>query len=279
MAPALGDKKQAFPTRSERALVQSLLHDDFGDVAERVTDALLRSEGLRLVELAQKLRRATAPSATPPSLHEIKCALLKLLQHNVLDVTPVGAARGSGGSSTVAYSINVQEALYRLRFPQFIEQAKEAFGLEGEVIMDEILVHGRVRLDQSLEAMAYSLAEQRRQQEKKEEAAAEGEQAAEDGEIGEEELDECRRHLREAFVEMAKKRYISRVHPLDLTVVEPEALPEFPACITRGQENGSAAASSNLNSSSSAATAASEKAPGSTDANTPDENGITVRGK
>ncbi|RLN98074.1 hypothetical protein BBJ28_00026567, partial [Nothophytophthora sp. Chile5] len=266
MAPALGDKKQALPTRSERALVQSLLHDDFGDVAERVGGALLRSEGLRLVELAQKLRRATAPSATPPTLHEV-CRCLGSI-----------AARFCPCVLLTMRRICIDQALYRLRFPKFLEQAKEAFGLEGEVLMDEILVHGRIRLDQSLEAMAYSLAEQRRQQEKKEETAAGGEQA-ESEEIGEEELAECRRQLRETFVEMAKKRYISRVHPLDLTVVEPEALPEFPACITRGQENGSAAASSNLNSSSSATTAASEKAPGSTNAKTPDENGITVRGK
>ncbi|KAF4317056.1 hypothetical protein BBO99_00004907 [Phytophthora kernoviae] len=262
-----GDKKAAFATRSERALVLSIVREDFGDVAERVSESLLRSEGLRLAEIAQKLQRQ---STSPPSVHEIKCALLKLLQHNVLDVTPVVALRGS--APTVAYSINVQEALYRLRFPKFIEQAKETFGLEGEVIMEEILVQGRVRVDQSLDNMAYTLAEQRRQEQKQKTQESEGEQVAqEDEEIGEEELDDCRHQLREAFVEMAKKRYISRVHPLDLTVAEPEEQPEFPACIMRGQDKGSVDA----NGSSSAARQTGSKGAKAK----PDDDGITVRGK
>ncbi|RLN62341.1 hypothetical protein BBJ29_006644 [Phytophthora kernoviae] len=262
-----GDKKAAFATRSERALVLSVVREDFGDVAERVSESLLRSEGLRLAEIAQKLQRQ---STSPPSVHEIKCALLKLLQHNVLDVTPVVALRG--GAPTVAYSINVQEALYRLRFPKFIEQAKETFGLEGEVIMEEILVQGRVRVDQSLDNMAYTLAEQRRQEQKQKTQESEGEQVAqEDEEIGEEELDDCRHQLREAFVEMAKKRYISRVHPLDLTVAEPEEQPEFPACIMRGQDKGSVDA----NGSSSAARQTGSKGAKAK----PDDDGITVRGK
>ncbi|EGZ24677.1 hypothetical protein PHYSODRAFT_487168, partial [Phytophthora sojae] len=214
---------------------------------------------------------------------QIKCALLKLLQHNVLDVTPVAGARG--GAPTVAYNINVQEALYRLRFPKFIELAKETFGVQGEVVMEEMLVQGRVRMDQSLETMAYNLAEQRRQEQKQtaQEADAEQAAAAEDEEIGEEELDECRHLVRETFVEMAKKRYISRVHPLDLKVAEPEEAPEFPACIMRGHEKG---ATSNLNSKSAAAAASNAEAGSALSANgvnkngkAADEDGITVRGK
>jgi hypothetical protein len=34
---------------------------------------------------------------------QIKCALLKLLQHNLLDVTPVAATRGV--PATVAYNV------------------------------------------------------------------------------------------------------------------------------------------------------------------------------
>ncbi|KAL4109742.1 hypothetical protein PRIC1_001437 [Phytophthora ramorum] len=280
MAP--DDKKAAFATRSERALVLSIVREDFGDAAERVTEALLRSEGLRLAEIAHKLQRQKA--ATAPSVHEIKCALLKLLQHNVLDVTPVAAIRG--GAPTVAYNINVQEALYRLRFPKFIELAKGMFGVEGEVIMEEVLVQGRVRMDQSLETMAYNLAEQRRQDQKQKAQEAEGDQAAaaEDDEISEEELDECRHLVQEAFVEMAKKRYISRVHPLDLKVVKPEEGPEFPASIMgRGQDKG---ATSNLNSKSAAAAAAAGGGGNASSANGANKNGkaagedgITVRGK
>ncbi|ETK80479.1 hypothetical protein L915_13855 [Phytophthora nicotianae] len=271
-----GDKKAVFATRSQRTLVLSIVREDFGDVAENVAEALLRSEGMRLAEIAHKLQRQTTASSSAPSVHEIKCALLKLLQHNVLDVTPVATPRG--GSPAVAYNINVQEALYRLRFPKFIELAKETFGLEGEVVMEEVLVQGRVRMDQSLETMAYNLAEQRRQEQKLK-TQEDGEQAtaAEEEEISEEELDECRHLVRETFVEMAKKRYISRVHPLDLKVAEPEETPDFPASIMRGQDKGS---TSNLNSKSAVATAANGAGNGSNaNGKAADEDGITVRGK
>ncbi|KAG7377123.1 DNA-directed RNA polymerase III subunit RPC3 [Phytophthora pseudosyringae] len=278
---ATGDKRaKGFATRSERALVLSVVREDFGDAAEKVAKALLRSEGLRLAEIAHKLQRQAAAASSAPSVHEIKCALLKLLQHNLLDVAPAAATRG--GAPTVAYNINVQEALYRLRFPKFIELAKETFGVEGEVIMEEVLVQGRVRMDQSLETMAYSLAEQRRQGQKQK--AQDGDEAApaEEEEIGDEELDECRHLVREAFVEMAKKRYISRVHPLDLKVAEAEDAPEFPASIMRGQDRGP---TSNLNSKSAAATAANVAGNGanangaSKNGKAADEDGITVRGK
>ncbi|CAI5705585.1 hypothetical protein KXD40_000856 [Peronospora effusa] len=268
------DKKTSFATRSERALVLSIVHEDFGDVAEQVAETLLRSEGLRLSEIVYKLqRRMTSSSSASISVHEIKCALLKLLQHNVLDVTPV-IVRGSG--PTVAYNIDVQEALYRLRFPKFVEQAKKAFGVEGEVIMEEVLVQGRVRMDHSLETMAYNLAEQRRQSQK-EKAVENKTVVTEEEEISEEELKECRHLVREVFVEMAKKRFISRVHPLDLKVAVSEEAPEFPASIMRGQDTAT-----NTNGNSGAGNAAASIS----DVNTAnkndkaaDDDGITVRDK
>ncbi|CAI5745797.1 unnamed protein product [Peronospora destructor] len=265
------DKKASFATRSERALVLSIVREDFGNIAERVAEMLLRSEGLRLPEIAHKLQRRTTSSSVSTSVHEIKCALLKLLQHNVLDVTPV-MVRGDG--PTVAYNINVQEALYRLRFPKFIEQAKKAFGIEGEVIMEEVLVQGRVRMDHSLETMAYNLAEQRRQSQK-EKAVEDNTVMTKEDEISEEELEQCRHSVREVFVEMAKKRFISRVHPLDLKVAVSEETPEFP--IMRGQET-----TSNSNGNSVAANAAasiSDVNAANKNDKAADDDGIAVRGK
>lgn len=61
-----------FASRSERALAASILRDDFGDTAEKVADLLLRSEGLRLAEIAQRLRADQSAAATPlPSLHKV----------------------------------------------------------------------------------------------------------------------------------------------------------------------------------------------------------------
>ncbi|GMF30795.1 unnamed protein product [Phytophthora lilii] len=204
----------------------------------------------------------------------LQCARRLKVLGEVAALTATGVA--------LVWQINVQEALYRLRFPKFIELAKEAFGLEGEVVMEELLVQGRVRMDQSLDTMAYNLAEQRRQEQKQKEQEAGNEAAAEEEEISEEELDECRHLVRETFVEMAKKRYISRVHPLDLKVVEPEEAPEFPASIMRGQDKGP---TSNLNSKSAAGTAATAAGEGTStsaanaNGKAAGGDGITVRGK
>ncbi|TYZ57631.1 hypothetical protein PybrP1_003383 [[Pythium] brassicae (nom. inval.)] len=276
--PAGAGAGSAFPTRSEREAVLSVLRDDFGDVAEKVASALLRGDGLRLGDVVPRVQ-AAAP-VVPPSVHEIKCALLKLLQHNVLLVRPVAGSSGGGGARAapaVTYRVNVQEALYRLRFPTFLEQAKKSFGLEGEVVMEELLVHGRVRLDQSLDAMAYNLAELRRQQ-------AEAEAPPDEDEISDAELDESRARIRATFVEMAKKRYISRVHPLDLKVPEPEPRPDFPPSIMRGNDAGggsgsSAAASGSGGAGSAGAKRSAAGATGANGADKPDDDGITVRGK
>lgn len=62
----------AFATRSERALVLSILRDDFGDMAERIAHELLASEGLQLLEIVRRVRaRAAATGGVKPSLHEV----------------------------------------------------------------------------------------------------------------------------------------------------------------------------------------------------------------
>lgn len=105
-----------FASRAERALVASVVRDDFGETAARVAALLLRAEGLRLAEIAQRLRAASsaaASAAPPPSLHEVKCALLKLLQHNALDVRPVGGARAAG-QPAVTYNVRILRHLAAL---------------------------------------------------------------------------------------------------------------------------------------------------------------------
>ncbi|CAI5742697.1 unnamed protein product [Hyaloperonospora brassicae] len=272
----------AFATRSERALVLNVVREDFGHLTGQVAETLLRAEGLRLAEIASKLQRPTTTSHAPPSsVHQITGALLKLLQHNLLDVAPV--ASRSDGVQTVTYKMNVQEVMYRLRFPKFMEQAREAFGSTGQVIMEEVLLQGRMRIDQSIETMAYNLADHRRLERKNKQAQENGDASSrvasrEKGEeeeedvVSENELDECRDQVREVFVEMAKKRYISRVHPLEVKVAESKEVSDFPASITRGQEmNGT------TNENASAATAAADA--GKKLGNAADEDGLTVRKK
>lgn len=93
-----------FATRSERAVVLSILRDDFGEIAEKIASELLRSDGMRLVEVVTRVQAAAL--VVKPSVHEIKCTLLKLLQHNLLVVKPAMVHRGhSGGAAAVSYNV------------------------------------------------------------------------------------------------------------------------------------------------------------------------------
>lgn len=93
-----------FATRSERAIVLSVLRDDFGEIAEKIASELLRSDGLRLVEIVHKVQAAAL--GMKPSVHEIKCTLLKLLQHNILSVKPAVASRGHAANGA-SYNVSV----------------------------------------------------------------------------------------------------------------------------------------------------------------------------
>lgn len=61
----------AFATRSERALVLSILRDDFGDMAERIAHELLASEGHQFLEIVRRVRARAATTGVKPSLHEV----------------------------------------------------------------------------------------------------------------------------------------------------------------------------------------------------------------
>lgn len=79
--------------------------------------------------------------------------------------------------------------------------------------MEEILVNGRIRMDESVEVMAYRLAECRQKKESNEDASS----------IPERELRDCREAVNFKFVEMAKNRYISRVHPVKMVLTQQES--------------------------------------------------------
>ncbi|RHZ00091.1 hypothetical protein DYB31_004162 [Aphanomyces astaci] len=197
-----------------RRLALNLLQEHFGDVVEHVASVLLRADdgGYTLRELVQHALVSPPAHLQPrPTTQHIKTALLKLLQHNLLDIKatwlPEDSAKKQKLPYIVRYELNHDEALLRLRFARYIELARELFGDEGEVIMEELLVNGRIRLDQSLDAMARNLADQRR--------AATGDPDAPAADDDDDELEDMKESLKTTFLNMAKNRYILRVHPLD----------------------------------------------------------------
>ncbi|CAK4629656.1 hypothetical protein LEN26_007261 [Aphanomyces euteiches] len=195
-----------------RRLVLNVLQEHFGDLVEHVASVLMKADddGYTLREIVVHAMVSPPPQLQPtPTAQHIKTALLKLLQHNLLDIKatwlPENANKKQKVPYIIRYQLNHEEAQVRLRFGRYIELARDVFGEEGEIIMEELLVNGRVRLDQSLSSMAFNLAEQRR--------LAKGDPDAPPAD--ENELEDLKHVLRAKFHEMAKNRYIVRVHPLD----------------------------------------------------------------
>nr|CCA16234.1 PREDICTED: similar to Polymerase (RNA) III (DNA directed) polypeptide C (62kD) putative [Albugo laibachii Nc14] len=202
-----------YASRSDRELILNIIESDFGQTAKLIAQGILRSDGLKLPGIIEYVQRTVKP--TQISMSEIKCSLLKLLQHNMLTFKPVAPTTNkkkseqmSHTTSNACYYIDISEVLYRLHFPRFIDLAKKKFGDAGEIIMEEILVNGRVRMDESIELMSYRLAESRLKKENSEDASS----------ISERELQDSRELVNFNFVEMAKNRYISRVHPVKMTL-------------------------------------------------------------
>ncbi|KDO25488.1 hypothetical protein SPRG_09431 [Saprolegnia parasitica CBS 223.65] len=194
-------------SQSKRRLLLHVLLEHFGEHVEHLARVLLKADddGFTLREILLHTTKAT------PS--QLKAGLLKMLQHNMLDIKShwanVNHAHKKTAQTkqpyTLRYTLNHDEVLRRLRFARYIELANSVFGEEGAIIMEELLVCGRLRLDQSIEAMAFNLAQARR--------AADGNS---EGDVDADELDDLKATLRSTFLEMAKNRYIVRVHPLDL---------------------------------------------------------------
>ncbi|OQR93184.1 biotin-protein ligase [Thraustotheca clavata] len=194
-------------SQSKRSLVLHVLHEHFGEHVECLARVLMKADegGYTLREIL--LHAANLSKVITPQ--QLKAGLLKLLQHNMLDIKSHWHAEESAKRHKqpylLRYELNHDEVLRRLRFARYIELAENIFGEEGAIIMEELLICGRLRIDQSIETMALNLAQTRR--------AATGNH---DTEVDSDEMNSLKASLRITFLEMAKNRYIVRVHPLDL---------------------------------------------------------------
>ncbi|RHY32062.1 hypothetical protein DYB32_002891 [Aphanomyces invadans] len=139
--------------------------------------------GYTLRELVQHSLSSPPAHLQPrPKAQHIKTALLKLLQHNLLEIKATWLPADSAKKLPyiIRYELNHEEALLRLRFTRYIELAREVF---GEEVLQLVLVLG---ISHRFNATA-----------------------------DEDELEDIKESLKNTFLNMAKNRYILRVHPLD----------------------------------------------------------------
>ncbi|NWV42184.1 RPC3 polymerase, partial [Grantiella picta] len=130
-------------TQAELRLCSLLLHEHFGEIVEKVGNSLLRT-GPRPLRLLV--------GDTGLLSDQVKKALCVLIQHNLVryEVQP----RGS-----VEYEARSERILRILRYPRYIYTAKTLYGDPGELLVEELLLHGHLSMSCAVARVADRLTE------------------------------------------------------------------------------------------------------------------------
>ncbi|NWU12956.1 RPC3 polymerase, partial [Cephalopterus ornatus] len=130
-------------TQAELRLCSLLLQEHFGEIVEKVGNSLLRTG-------PRPLRLLVGDTGLLPA--QVKKALCVLLQHDLAryEVQP----RGS-----VEYEARSRRILRILRYPRYIYTAKALYGDPGELLVEELLLHGHLSMSRAVARVAERLTE------------------------------------------------------------------------------------------------------------------------
>ncbi|KAI1230020.1 hypothetical protein IHE44_0010741 [Lamprotornis superbus] len=130
-------------TQAELRLCSLLLQEHFGEIVEKVGNSLLRTG-------PRPLRLLVGDTGLLPD--QVKKALCVLIQHNLVryEVQP----RGS-----VEYEARSERILRILRYPRYIYTAKTLYGDPGELLVEELLLHGHLPMSCAVARVANRLTE------------------------------------------------------------------------------------------------------------------------
>ncbi|NWX66171.1 RPC3 polymerase, partial [Promerops cafer] len=130
-------------TQAELRLCSLLLREHFGEIVEKVGNSLLRTG-------PRPLRLLVGDTGLLPD--QVKKALCVLIQHNLVryEVQP----RGS-----VEYEARSERILRILRYPRYIYTAKTLYGDPGELLVEELLLHGHLPMSCAVARVADRLTE------------------------------------------------------------------------------------------------------------------------
>ncbi|KAM5129681.1 DNA-directed RNA polymerase III subunit RPC3 isoform 1-T2 [Mantella aurantiaca] len=130
-------------THAEARLGSLLLQEHFGEIVDRVGTFLIRTG-------SQPLRVIAKDTDTP--LDQVKKALCVLIQHNLVSYQL--HKRGF-----VEYTAHCDPCLRMLRYPRYIYTAKTLYGDTGELIVEELLLNGKMTLTAAVKKVADRLTE------------------------------------------------------------------------------------------------------------------------
>ncbi|XP_030043511.1 DNA-directed RNA polymerase III subunit RPC3 isoform X2 [Microcaecilia unicolor] len=130
-------------TQAEIKLCSLLLQEHFGEIVDKVGAHILQTG-------SQPLRLISNDTGTP--LDQVKKALCVLIQHNLVSYQL--SKRGF-----VEYEAHHDRVLRILRYPHYIYTAKTLYGDTGELIVEELLLNGKMTMSTAVKKVADRLTE------------------------------------------------------------------------------------------------------------------------
>uniref|UniRef100_Q9D483-2 Isoform 2 of DNA-directed RNA polymerase III subunit RPC3 n=1 Tax=Mus musculus TaxID=10090 RepID=Q9D483-2 len=130
-------------TQAEIKLCSLLLQEHFGEIVEKI--------GVHLVRTGSQPLRVIAHD-TKASLDQVKKALCVLIHHNL--VLYHVHKRG-----VVEYEAQCSRVLRMLRYPRYIYTTKTLYGDTGELIVEELLLNGKMTMSAVVKKVADRLTE------------------------------------------------------------------------------------------------------------------------
>ncbi|NXE17049.1 RPC3 polymerase, partial [Lophotis ruficrista] len=130
-------------TQAEIKLCSLLLREHFGEIVEKIGTHLLRTG-------AQPLRLLVGDTGL--LLEQAKKALCVLIQHNL-------ASYRLQKRGFVEYEAHCERVLRLLRYPRYIYTAKTLYGDGGELLVEELLLNGKMTMSAVVRKVADRLTE------------------------------------------------------------------------------------------------------------------------
>lgn len=197
------------------ALAGTIIREQYGDITEKVCSYLLSKGSQTLPEVVR---------GTGLPLKDVRQALLVLIQHNCVTsylVKEEATLKGNRHSYFI-YQPQIDAILQLIRKPKYLLHVKEEVGEVAESIVEVLLEHGRLRLDQIVSAVA-SKQHKGEEHEQADEAAA---------------LAELGDSVRSQFMSLVHSHYVERAPPA--TLPPPTVSPHPNSVKTKKAKPGSA---------------------------------------
>lgn len=131
------------------SLIEALLKEHLGSIPCLVAGSLLRKGPSATFEILE---------ATGLKFWQIRNSLLTLIQHNVVKFTRE-VPPSSGGGEPVRYSVDVEEALLRQRYPAYALFVAKQRGQGARLLFTHVLKTGRASLRSAIQGVVDEISE------------------------------------------------------------------------------------------------------------------------